>query len=69
MERIMTLRRIAVTADVNYSRVAKVYRDAIWEEYVVKFSIDGKKQINADYHTDDKEDALTTANSWAIKGR
>jgi hypothetical protein len=61
----MALRRIAVATNVNYTRTAKIYRDAVWEEYVVKFSIDGKKQVNADYHTDDKEDALDTASTYA----
>ena len=44
-----------VNADV------KVYRDAEWDEYVVK--VKGKPE--ASYHTDDKQDALATANIMA----
>lgn len=40
-----------VNADV------KVYRDTEYDEYVVKV----KGKPNASYHTDDKQDALTTA--------
>jgi hypothetical protein len=40
---------------------ATIYRDHEWEEYRVKFHKDGKHLPNADYHTDDKEDAHDTA--------
>jgi len=42
----------------------KVYRDTEWNEYVCRLFIDGVELVNASYHTsDDKEDALDTANS------
>lgn len=41
--------------------MAKVYRDAEWNEYRVKFYRDGRHQSNADMHTDDKQDAIDTA--------
>lgn len=43
---------------------AKIYRNAEWEEYVVKFSPPPKrlaKESDGAYHTDDKNDALATA--------
>ena len=46
----------------SIGHTAKVYRDSEWQEYRVKFyDTDGQHFTNADYHTDDKEDALTTA--------
>jgi len=41
----------------------KVYRDTEWNEYVSRLFKDGVELVNASYHTDDKEDALDTANS------
>lgn len=47
---------------------AKVYRDIDWNEYRVKFYLGtGKHLTEADYHTDDKQDALWTADKWAAK--
>jgi hypothetical protein len=40
---------------------ATVHHDAEWNEYRVKFHRDGVHQKDADYHTDDKEDAHGTA--------
>ena len=41
---------------------AKVYRDTEWNEYRVKFyDTEGQHLVHADYHTDDKDDALSTA--------
>ena len=57
----MTLRLInTIEAD---NSTAKVYRDSDWNEYRVKFFIDGVHQVDADYHTDDKADAISTAES------
>lgn len=42
----------------------RVVRDSEWNEYIVKYYIDGKEQIEWSYHTDDKQDAIDTANSW-----
>lgn len=41
-------------------RTVKVYRDSEWQEYVVRLYVDGKLQPNADYFTNNKEDALST---------
>ena len=45
-------------------RKAKIYRDAEWNEYRVKFYINGAYQENADFHTDSKRDAFDTARHW-----
>ena len=57
----MTLRLINTVEDNN--NTAKVYRDSDWNEYRVKFFTDGVHQVDADYHTDDKQDAISTAES------
>lgn len=49
-------------------KVAKIYRDVDFEEYVVEFHVDGKHEIAADYHTDCKTDAFDTA-KYVTKGR
>lgn len=43
---------------------AKVYRDTDWDEYRVKFFKNGIHQTKADYHTDDKSDAIAVADHW-----
>jgi hypothetical protein len=48
----------------NGGNVAKVYWDGGWEEYVVRFFSYSSRLMDADYHTDDKEDALKTAEQW-----
>ncbi len=48
----------------NGPRTAKVYKDAEWGEHRVKFFTDGNHHKEADYHTDDKQDAHDTANYW-----
>ena len=49
------------------SKTAKVYRDAEWEEYRVKHYTDGVHHKKADYHTNDKHDAHSTAQAWTKK--
>lgn len=44
-----------------------IYRNAQWNEYVVKFYVAGVYQVDADYHTDDKADAYDTASNWVNK--
>lgn len=61
----MALRKIASTEQGKYKAVT--YRDAEWQEYRVKFYFDGVHQSAADYHTDDKQDALDTGANWVIK--
>lgn len=44
---------------------AKVYRDVEWQEYRVKFyDVENNHLVEADYFTDDKEDAILTAKNW-----
>jgi len=48
---------------------AKVYRDSETNEFVVKFYVDGVYQTEADYFTDDKQDAMDTARSQVNRNR
>ncbi len=45
-------------------RGVRVYRSVEWEEFVVRFYVDGELQDEADYHTDDLGDARDTADLW-----
>lgn len=45
-------------------RQAVVYRDVEWNEYRTRFYTEGVHHVDADSHTDDKQDALQTAESW-----
>ena len=45
-------------------KVAKVYRNADFDEYEVRFSVKGEDLPDADYFTNDKQDAIDTAVSW-----
>jgi hypothetical protein len=49
------------------NRIAKVYRDTEWGEYRVRFWDCKVYQAGADYHTDDKQDAVDTAITWTTK--
>ena len=49
------------------NRSVSFYRDTEWNEFVVQFFVDGAHQEDADYHTDDKQDAFDTAANW-LKG-
>lgn len=61
----MARRLIETISGPNGDRVAKVYRDAEWNEYVVRFT---EFWVNlpeaSNHHTDDKLDALGTARHW-----
>lgn len=46
---------------VEGNKMAKVYKDHEWGEYRVKHYTDGKHHEKADHHTDDEEDAHSTA--------
>lgn len=50
-----------------HHREARVYLHADWNEYVVRFYINGTLQHKADYHADDVEDATDTADYWTNK--
>ncbi len=43
------------------NKTAKVYRDSEWGGFCVRLYIGGKLNAPADYHTDDKADAIATA--------
>lgn len=62
------LRKIHHTDAVD-SRHATVHRDAEFDEFRVKFHKDGKHLKAADYHTNDKTDAINTANHWTKTGK
>ena len=55
------MRLIATIHKAAAEATAKVYRDSEWGEYRVRFYRAGQHLQNADYHTDDKEDAHDTA--------
>ena len=56
--------RLIKTLEGQKGHKAKVYKDMDWNEHRVKFfSPEGKHYSEADYHTDDKDDAHDTANS------
>lgn len=42
---------------------AKLSRDSVWQEWVVKVRVDGVRKPDMDYHTDDKKDAIDTMNT------
>lgn len=58
-------RRLVFKTDGD-SDFAKVYYDSEWQEYVVKFYEGGKYIPEADYFTDDKDDAIGTAKHPAV---
>lgn len=43
---------------------AKIRYNSEYKEYIVQFFINDKWQTNADYYTDNKTDALTTAHAF-----
>ena len=64
----MALRRIAEFTESkgtgSHGRAAVVYRDAEWNEYRIRFHEWWEYLPQADYHTDDRQDALGTAANW-----
>lgn len=60
----MMMARRLVTRVEHGNRVAQVYRDTEWDEFVVEFWVDGERREQADYHTDDRDDAISTAQYW-----
>ena len=55
------MRRVALL-NSSLGHSAKVYRDVEWNEYRAKFyDTDGSHLTDADYHTNDLEDAMSTA--------
>jgi hypothetical protein len=54
----------AVSTHEHRNRKAKVYKDREYDEFCVKFYVGGDHLKNADYFTDDKADAESTAKHW-----
>lgn len=50
----------------NNGIVVKVYYNNEWCEYVARLFIDGDEHVDSSYHTDDKQDALDTAESMIL---
>jgi len=50
-----------VKKDEQGNKSYKIYKDLEWGEYRVKFYENGKHLVDADYHTDDMQDAIATA--------
>ena len=50
----------------NYT--SKIKHDKDWNEYRVRFFIDGVYQAGGDYYTEDKEDAVATAQNLCASG-
>lgn len=50
------------------NRAVKIYKDTEWGEFIVQFYEDGEYNQEADYHTDDKEDAVGTAKHFFLNG-
>lgn len=61
--------RLVKTHTGPEGRTAKVYKDQDWGEYRVKHYVNGQHQANADYHTDDLEDAHDTAQAMMREKR
>lgn len=54
--------RLIHTAGNNAGKMARAFRDSEWQEYRVKFYRNGVYEgRESDYHTDNKEDAVSTA--------
>jgi hypothetical protein len=53
--------RLIHTTPTHNEQFAKVYYDKEWEEYRVRFYKKGILVKNADSHTSDKDDAISTA--------
>jgi hypothetical protein len=58
------MRRLETLTNTATGREARVYRDSDWQEWRVKHYQDGEHLTAADYHTDDKADALNHARHW-----
>lgn len=64
----MALRKLtSFSSTSGQYRTATVYRDAEWDEYRVRFYREGVYQEGADYHTDDKQDAMDTASIFCTR--
>ena len=55
------LKKLKLFKSESGDDTAIVYSDREWEEYRVKFYHLGKHRAGCDYHTDDIDDAMDTA--------
>lgn len=55
----MARKRIHTVTEAE--RTAKVYRDTVWAEFIVRLYETDELVQRADYFTDDKQDAIDTA--------
>ena len=54
-----------ICSETEYrGKAAKVYRDSDYDEYVVRFYVDGQRLPAADYFTSDRADAQSTARAF-----
>ena len=58
------MRKLTKVFNSDTGRGFTIYKDTEWGEYRVQFYADHKHLLDADYHTDDKQDAYDTANGW-----
>lgn len=62
-------RRLIETITNDKGDMAKVYRDSVYGEFVVRFYMAGVGLVaDADYYTNDKQDAVSTAKYTLNKG-
>lgn len=64
----MSLRKIATYFNQVTHKTAHVYRDAEWNEYRVKYYVNGIYQVSADYHCDTRKEAEQNAEYFVNKG-
>lgn len=57
----MTFKKFADLINAENGKSATVHYGAEWGEFKVRFHRNGEYQKGADYHTDDRQDALGTA--------
>jgi hypothetical protein len=58
-------RKRLVKQVANHGRIAQVYRNGEYDEFEVRFSINGEDcGSESDYFTNDKDDAIETAIHW-----
>jgi len=46
--------------------IVKIYRDSEWNEFVCRLFVNGAELKDSSYHTDDKQDAIDTAQSMLL---
>jgi hypothetical protein len=59
------MKYLHVISNVPAKRTVKIRRDDAGEEFVAELYVDGEHYEPADYFTDDKDDALSTARLMA----